>query len=230
MLDLIYPVHRSNFYLLAQRRIVEHKDGTEGEVFEGAMPFSEQYVDVPHRIIVSAEGGSRSDLATIESWLNGWGSEWKIVHNAEVTSWDEAMMRGLAQAKNKFVAVIPPWFHIKDKRWFGKMQAPFNKDNLAMLAASLKEPGKSFTIPPFVLDRHKHPQGPMFVTRLNALQELAPIPPCKNWLEEYSANIQRAGGRRWEVQSVGFELQEHEEHRKPVRKRRVSAARVESPE
>ena len=214
MIDLIFPVHAPNFGLL-----VNQPDWAES--YEGALPRAIKSLEVQHRIIISAEGSLRNELAIVQAALEEHGAPWRIIHEDRVHGYEKAVWRAFDQLVHPIYVVLPPWLWIDDVKWFGKLQRVFEVDGRAQIASTLNTRTVSATLPPHRLAGGKGPSwDAIHVVRRGAGFELE--------TKEWGRSIDARGGSRWEHPGVVLAPQPHEDHDSSDSRKRSVAGKSRS--
>jgi len=204
MINLLMPIHVTQADLACAVLIEPDDQGFPKERIEGTLIDAVKRTDIHYRIIAAVEGGTRSDLWCLESYLKGQPDPWKLHHEPRILGqWSliNQVASDLNYKTHPFTAIIPPWIRILDDRWIMKFQRVFQTDHRAMIVAALAEPGKSWTLPPNRFTQHEHPTGEFFVCKTAALQDMKP-----KSLAEFSRKVHQVGGTRWLHPGIEFQL------------------------
>ena len=105
MLDIVMTGHQANYKLMAYRGIKVSRSGASEKVMKGSLVTAVNLVGTPGKVVLSLEGGNRQSFEPAEAYLQSQALEWQIVHCDEVTSYKEALMRGLEKCQSPLVAV-----------------------------------------------------------------------------------------------------------------------------
>ncbi len=200
MLDILIPISVKDLPLA----VVEIQN-PDGMVYDGAIPSLVRDVDVPHRICVSVDGGTREDVAPLQRYLPTL-EDWVLDQNTGVQGIPRTLTAMLSFARHPFIAVVPPHIWTKDVKWFGKMQVIFTKDPHCMMVGADVPDTASSTMPPVKLDHKTHPVSPFFLTTLNSVRNVLGINPLNEveYWREFSQRALSLGGTRWVASSVRY--------------------------
>jgi hypothetical protein len=203
MINLLMPIHVSQVDLACSLVVEPDSAGFPQERIEGTLLDAVKRTDIHYRIVVTVEGGSRSDLWCLDSYLQSQRDPWKLVHEPRILGpWHliNDVAPDLDHKTHPLTAIIPPWIRILDERWIMKVQRVFQTDHRAMLVSALAEPGKSWTLPPNRFGQHEHPSGELWVCKTAALQDMKP-----ESLVDFSKKVHQAGGTRWLHPGIEFQ-------------------------
>ncbi len=177
----------------------------DGVQYDGAIPSLLRDTDVPFRLCVVVDGGTREDAALLMRYLPTL-PDWVLDQNDGVMGIPKTLTAMLSFARNQFVAVVPPFIWMNDEKWFGKMQVVFTKDPHCMMVAGDVPHTASSTMPPIKLDHKTHPVSPFFLTSLNSARNVLGISPLDevDYWREYSQRALALGGTRWVASSVRY--------------------------
>lgn len=156
--------------------------------------------DVPFRLVVCVDGGTRDDIRELESGLMAAEREWVLRQNSGVQGLPNTLDSLVESVRNEFIAVIPCGTRILDAAWFGKMQMPFTKDPHCFMVAADVPHTQASSAPPFRLDHKTHPKSGFFLTRKNPLQNIVTFTDS----EDFSTKALRLGGTRWIASGVRY--------------------------
>lgn len=172
---------------------------------EGAIPSLVRDVDVPFRMSVVIDGGTREDAAVLQRYMPTL-DDWQLDQNNGVQGIPKTLTAMLHFSRNPFIAVIPPHIWLRDPKWFGKMQVVFTKDPHTMMVAADVPETVSATMPPQRLDHKTHPSSPFFLTNVNGARNVLGAGPLQeeDYWREYSLRARDIGGTRWVASSVRY--------------------------
>lgn len=173
--------------------------------YEGAIPNVVRDVDVPFRIHVVVDGGTREDVALLQRYMPTLG-QWSLEQNEGVHGIPRTLSAMLSFAQNPWIAVVPPSTWLDDPKWFGKMQVVFTKDPHCMMVAADVPNTLSSTMPPVKLDHKTHPVSPFFLSTANAVRNVlgvSPLTEAEYW-REFSQRALGLGGTRWVASAVRY--------------------------
>lgn len=200
MLDILMPIPVKDLPLAVSEFWEDDK-----LFYEGALPNIVRDVDVPCRVYVVVDGGTREDVALLQRYMPTL-ADWTLDQNEGVFGIPKTLTAMLSFARNQFVAVVPPSIWLDDPKWFGKMQVVFTKDPHCMMVAGDVPNTSSSTMPPIKLDHKTHPVSPFFLTSLNAARNVLGVSPLSevDYWREYSQRALALGGTRWVASSVRY--------------------------
>lgn len=201
MLDILMPVSVKDLPLVVQE--IQNPDGV---IYEGSLPRMVANTDVPIRVCVCVDGGTKEDTALLRRYMPTL-TDWNLEQNLFVSGIPQTLTAMFSGVRNQFVVVVPPNIWMDDVKWFGKMQVVFTKDPHCMIVA-VDSPNTSFSsAPPGKLDHKTHPVSPMFLTTLNAARNVMGIGPLDevDYWREYSQRALRLGGTRWVASGVRYQ-------------------------
>ncbi len=194
-LDICVPIFHKN------RELFLHKDN-QGN-FGGSLIALEKNTEVPFRLLVMMDGGTRDDFAVLESYLSGAEYEWNLVHERQPVYYSACVSELFSHVKNKMVALIPPEVTVNDDNWYGKMQLVFMRDPNALVAFADEEtPG---SLPPHRLPHNFHPEEPMMLMTKHvteAMPQHSSLFTAKTFAAKVSSWAHGYGGNRWGAPSV----------------------------
>lgn len=197
MLDVLMPVRLANL----PHALIEMED-EKGEIeYEGAIPRLEEFTDVPFRLVVCVDGGTREDMELLARYLPvAKCSQWVLMQNEGVQGMAATMSELLAAAQGQFVAIVPANIWVNDPKWFGKMQVVFTKDQHCFMVATDVPNTVSANLPPFKLDHRRHPKSDFILTRTAVLQNVQTFTDP----EDFSRAALKLGGTRWIAPGVRY--------------------------
>lgn len=175
--------------------------------------------DVPFRLVVIADGGTRMDLLQLEGFLSNYQAQWKLLHNEKPVYLNQTLREGLEDCNSRITAIIAPQVRLDDVKWFGKMQQIFHRDSSAFVVDTTPNT-KSATLYPMKRS-HMHPTGDgcrfavvqtAFVKNKNPYGRVDPI-------SFWSRAAIAGGGSSWTAPGVRYHLVdcvEHETWREPL--------------
>src|SRR5262245_18592262 len=82
----------------------------------------------PLNFIVFADGGTRSDMAKLESFLHGSDFKWTLLHERQPVYLNKCIAMGLLECKNPLVLLASPATALDDPEWTAKMLRIFERD------------------------------------------------------------------------------------------------------
>lgn len=213
MLDIVMVGHRPNFRRIAHRGldVNGHRTST---VITGSLPAIVDKVGTPGKVVLSIEGGTRQEFESAEAYLQSQALAWQIMHAEEITSYYEAMMRGLEQCQSQLVAVVPAWIEVTDPQWVQRMIWAMGRDPTCLLCGTGPEQGPAKDLAPFILKHRTWPGGDFFVGRRDKVyQNLALCnQPDKSWHEQMATAAATNGWRIWAHPGVRFKTHKHTPH------------------
>ncbi len=211
MLDIVMVAHHRDYSRLAYRGIKVDGAATR-ETILGSLPSAIDKVGTPGKAVVSLEGGSHSDFESVQAYLESQNLDWRIVHHEEVTSYREAVLRGMEKCESAFVAVIPAWVEVKDPMWVHWMMWPMSKDPTALLCGTWSEQGPAKDMPPHVVGNRSWPGGKFFVARRSQTYDHLQLCQEDHFEDELAKGINANGWRIWAHPGVRFTTHPHEEY------------------
>ena len=211
MLDVLMVAHKPNFGRLAHRSLEVDGDDTRA-VIRGSLPSAVDLVGTPGKVVMSLEGGQRQDFEPVEAYLHSQNLDWQIVHHEEVSTYREAVVRGLEECKSPYVAVIPAWIEVVDPMWVHRMMYPLGQDPLAILCTTHPEQGPAKDLAPGHVLPRKWPGGKFFVGRRDKIYENLRLCREDQFEEEFAKASSANGWRIWAHPGVRFKTHPHEEH------------------
>lgn len=194
MLDIVIPCLHSNTHLLPECIDL---------LFKGT--------DVPFKVIVVVDGGTRADLAGLEKYLQGSDVDWQLLHNEKPLGLNKALIDGLRECRRKLVAFVAPEVRLDDPKWVLKTKQVFEKDPICGIVDT--EPNtKNSLSGPFKRRLHYPPMGCRFALLQTAFaQKTSPVgavDPCEFWSRQAMAG----GGTSWSSLGVRYHLVECKRH------------------
>lgn len=159
-----------------------------------------EFTDVPFRLLVCVDGGTREDVEPLQAFLPAIKPEWNLMQNTGVQGFPFTISELAKSVRNEFVAVVPPNIWVNDPKWFGKMQVVFTKDqHCFMVAGDVPETVMAST-PPFKLVYNRHPTSNFFLSRRAAMQNVGEFSSS----EDFSRQANQLGGTRWVASGVRY--------------------------
>jgi hypothetical protein len=213
MLDIVMVGHRPNYARIAHRGL-DVKGALTTSVIKGSLPSMVDLVGTPGKVVLSLEGGTHHDFEAAEAYLHSQMLAWQIVHANELTSFYEAMMRGLEKCQSQLVAIVPAWVEVTDKQWVQRMIWALGKDPTALLCGTFAEQGGARDLAPCIVQQRAWPGGDFFVARRVKLWENLKLcnQPDKPWQQQLADAASANGWRIWAHAGVRFQVLEHEAH------------------
>lgn len=212
MLDIVIVAHHKNYTRLAHRGLKIDGDKTRA-VITGTLPSAVDAVGTPGKVVMSLEGGERQDFEAVESYLASQNLGWQVLHSSEVTSYREAVIRGIEKCESAYVAVIPGWLEVMDPQWVYRMMWPMGQDGSALLCATWAEQGAAKDLAPTVIMPRKWPEGgKFFIARRQQVYENLLLCTADQFEVELGQAASANGWRIWAHPGVRFQVHEHEEH------------------
>lgn len=196
MLDILMPVSVDEI----PHAFTLFEDVTLGHLASGAIHELAQHTDVPFRLVVCVDGGTREDIEGLRAYLESMDFEWSLMQNDGVLGYEATVAELIAAIRNDWVAVVPPTVWVEDPQWFGKMQVVFTKDPHCFLVAGDVPNTVSATAPPFKLDHRRHPKSNFFLSRAISMRQIAQF----SGSEDFSRKAHTAGGTRWVAGGVRY--------------------------
>ncbi len=196
MLDIIFPTPIENIELCSESldRIL-------------------QFTDVPFRVVAIVDGGTRSDLAPLEAYLNGVDYEWELLHNSKPEYLNSCLKSAAERTRHKLVALVAPEVLIDDGKWFGKMQQVFLKDPICGIVDTLPNT-LSATVHPIRRSIHKGPEAGCRFAMMSQhfickVPPIGKVDPVQMW----AGSAMRGGGTAWLATGVRYQKVEAKEHK-----------------
>lgn len=213
MLDIVMVGHAPNYPRIATRKILV--DGSKSTTtIQGSLPSIVDLVGTPGKVVLSLEGGKHRDFEAAESYLQSQLLSWQIVHADEVTSYYDAMMRGLEKCQSQLVAIVPAWIEVVDKQWVQRMIWPIGRDPTCLLTGTWQEQGPAKDLAPHIVNPRVWPGGDFFVARRDKLFENLRL--CNQPGVDFKTQLAQAaaanGWRIWSHPGVRFHNHAHEPH------------------
>lgn len=168
--------------------------------------------DVPFRVVVIADGGTRKDLQTVSDYFATYVGAWKLLHNPEAVYLNRTLQEGLDECVSRLVAIIAPQVRLDDVKWFGKVQQVFHRDPTTCLV-DMWPNTKSSTLFP-VKRAHTNPvvEGCHFALASTQFVKSKPpygrVDPMVHWSRQAMAS----GGSSWSAPGVRFHVVDHRSH------------------
>ena len=200
MLDILMPVDVKDIpHALTETQELD-KDGQEVYRYVGAIPQLEELTDVPFRLVICVDGGTREDVEILQTYLPGAKCEWSLMQNDGVKGYEYTLGELCKAIRNEFVAIVPANIWVDDEKWFGKMQVVFTKDQHCFMVSADVPNTISATVPPFKLDHKRHSKSPFFLSRKAALMNIGAF----SGGEDMSRKAHLLGGTRWVASGVRY--------------------------
>ena len=199
MLDILVPISVGDLNNALTELELE-KDGISVTEYHGAIPSIETNSDVPIRLIVCVDGGTREDVELLQRYLPTCSCAWTLSQNMGVKGFAYTLSELARSARNEFVAIVPGNILVEDPKWFGKMQVVFTKDPHCFMVAADVPNTVMASMAPFKLDHRRHPKSEFFLTRKAALQNVGSF----EGVESFSRQALALGGTRWIAGGVRF--------------------------
>jgi hypothetical protein len=209
MLDIVMVAHKPNYTRMAHRGLSPNGSLTKSSIL-GSLPSVVDLVPVAGKVILSLEGGRHQDFEAAEAYLSGQNLTWQIVHNDEVTSYHEALMRGLDQCSSQLVAIVPCWIEVTDPLWVQRMLWPLQTDQTCLLCTTWAEQGPAKDLAPHVATPRKWPGGEILVGRRDTVIEQLRL-SGPNY-EDLAKGAAQSGWRIWAHPGIRFTVHEHAHH------------------
>ena len=203
--------HEANYQRLAHRALNPVGVKTETSV-RGSLQSAVDLVPVAGKVILSIEGGKHKDFEAAEAYLASQNLGWQIVHNTEVTSYYETMMRGLEQCTSPLVAIIPAWIEISDPLWVQRMTWPMQKDQSTLLCTTWAEQGPAKDLAPHVATPRKWPGGEIILARRAELAAIIRTVDPADLYGNLALAVAASGWRLWAHPGIRFKVLEHDLH------------------
>ncbi len=178
----------------------------------GSLPSAVDLVGTPGKVVLSLEGGTHKDFAIAEQYLQSQMMAWQIVHSEEVTTYYEAVIRGLEQCQSTLVAIIPAWIEVTDKQWVQRMIWPMGRDRTALLCGTWVEQGPAKDLAPHLVTPRTWPGGGFFVGRRNEVYENLRLCMEGEMHDALAKAASMNGWRLWAHPGVRFNKHDHEPH------------------
>ena len=200
MLDIMMPVSLED---LASTVVETHELDQSGQdivVYDGAIPRLERFTDVPFRLVVCVDGGTREDVEFLKAYLPISTCEWALMQNNGVQGFAYTMSELVRATQKEFVAFVPANIWVDDDKWFGKMQVVFTKDPHCFMVAGDVPNTASTMVPPVKLTHSQHPRSDFFLSRQAAIQNVVRFTGAK----DFSEQAHQLGGTRWVAPGVHY--------------------------
>lgn len=210
MLDILMPVAVEDLAHALTEIQELNKEGEEVFRCVGAIPQLEEMTDVPFRLVVCVDGGTREDVEPLQRYMPGASFEWALMQNTAVMGFAYTVGELAKTARNDWIAIVPAHIWVDDPKWFGKMQVVFTKDPHCFMCAADVPNTLSATVPPFRLDHKRHSKSDFFLSRRAAMQNVGQFEGS----EDFSRQAHQLGGTRWVASGVRFrDAHAHEKDR-----------------
>lgn len=209
MLDIVMVAHKPNYVRMAHRGLTTNGALTQSSIL-GCLPAAVSRTTLNGKIVLSLEGGKHKDFEAAEAYLDSQNLPWQIVHSDVVTTYREALIRGIEQCSSPMVAVIPSWIEITDPLWVQRMTWAFSKDAACLLCGTGPEEGPARDMAPFVAKPRVWPGGDFFVARR---QDLVDMLRLATEGEFYDPLVRANAWRVWVHPGVRFKIHEHDDHK-----------------
>lgn len=203
--------HQPNYPRMAHRALNPVEVKTDTSV-RGSLQSAVDLVPVAGKVILSLEGGKHQDFEAAEAYLASQNLPWQIVHNTEVTSYYEAMMRGLEQCTSPLVAIIPAWIEISDSLWVQRMTWPMQKDQSTLLCTTWAEQGPAKDLAPHIAHPRKWPGGEIILARRAELVGILRLIDPAALYDNLALAVAANGWRLWAHPGIRFKVLEHDLH------------------
>lgn len=226
MLDILMVASRPNYVRMAYRGLNPNGASTQSSIL-GSLPAAVDRTTLNGKVVLSLEGGKHQNFEAAEAYLATQNLPSQIVLCSEITTYHEALIRGLEQCTSELVAVIPPWIEIADDLWVQRLTWAFTKDPTCLLCGTWPEQGPARDMPPHIVKPRVWPGGDMFVARRRMLLDLLRLATDGNFQE---ALVNANGWRVWAHPGIRFKALEHDDHnpRKKTRGKARTSARSDS--
>ena len=223
MLDIVIPAHKPNFKRMAHRGL-KWVSGQAEKGITGTLPTTIGLVGTPGKVVLSLEGGNRQDFEAAEAYLEEQALPWQVIHNeGEVTTYREALLRGLEVCKSQLVAIIPPWIEVTDKLWVQRMIWSIGRDPTCLLCCTYEHQGAAKDLAPEILKPRRWAGGEFFVARREKLYENLILGHAEDMYVELAETAALNGWRLWAHPGVRFENHDHEDHPRTKNRAREDA-------
>ena len=200
MLDVLMPVSVEDLPHALTEVAGLAKDGSPTIQHVGAIPHLEEVTDVPFRLVVCVDGGTREDVEPLQTYLPGAKCEWALMQNSGVMGFAYTVSELAKTCRNDWIAIVPAHIWVDDPKWFGKMQVVFTKDPHCFMCAADVPNTLSSTVPPFRLDHKRHSKSNFFLSRRAAMQNVGQFESS----EDFSRQAHQLGGTRWVASGVRY--------------------------
>jgi hypothetical protein len=210
MLDIVMPAHKPNYERMAHRALSQGAK-TDTSV-RGALQSAADLVPLAGKIVLSLEGGKHRDFEAAEAYLSSQNLAWQIVHSDEISSYYEALMRGIEHCTSTLLAIIPPWCEITDNLWVQRMTWPLSTDQTALLCTTGREQGPAKDMAPFIAKPRMWPDGEIIVARRAELTEILRLVDPSDFYNNLAKAVALNGWRIWAHPGIRFTRHEHADH------------------
>ena len=211
MLDVLMPVAVEDIPLALTETEELDKNGNTIFRYTGAIPQLEESTDVPFRLVVCVDGGTREDVELLQRYLPEASCEWALMQNQGVQGFAYTVAELAKSCRNDWIAIVPAYVWVDDVKWFGKMQVVFTKDPHCFMVGADVPNTLSATVPPFKLDHKRHVKSDFFLSRRAAMQNVGQF----SGSEDFSRQAHQLGGTRWVASGVRFrDAHAHEKDRR----------------
>jgi hypothetical protein len=200
MLDVLMPVGVKEIGLALTNSKALDAQGQEFITQVGSIPQLEEHTDVPFRLVVCVDGGTREDVELLANYLPNARCEWVLLQNDGVQGYAYTLNELSKTLRNEFVAVVPPNIWVDDSVWFGKFQVVFTKDPHCFMVSGDVPNTISATVPPFKLDHKRHSKSPFFLSRRAAMMNVGSFESAI----DFSRKAHQLGGTRWVASGVRY--------------------------
>jgi len=208
MLDIVIVAHKPNYQRMAHRSI----DPKGSPSIRGSLPSAINLVPVAGKVILSLEEGKHQDFEAAEAYLATQNLPWQIIHNTEITSYYETLMRGLEHCSQAMVAIIPAWCEITDPLWVQRLTWPMSKDAGSLLCTTGEQEGPAKDLAPFTAKPRKWPGGDIIVARRAELEGILRMVNPDNLYSNLATAIDAASWRLWSHPGIRFQNHPHDNH------------------
>lgn len=200
MLDICIPIHIPNI-----------------QQVEICVKAFEEYTDVPHRFIFVVDGGTASDSARFISFLANESFKRHVNRLDRRSGFTRCMTSAFAESRGEMVLVAAPHIVVEDPKWFGKMQAPFQKDARCMMVAAHAHTTPEDQSHPFKVAQRSVVQSELALLSRKGMLDLLPV---EGGPEEFVGNMHvkahAMGGTVWCEPSIRYGYAEHDSHPCPT--------------
>lgn len=210
MLDIVMTAHRPNYLRMAHRGLSQGAK-TESSV-RGTLQSAVDLVPLAGKVVLSLEGGRHQDFEAAEAYLSSQNLAWQIVHSDEITSYYEALMRGLEQCSSPMLAIVPPWCEITDPLWVQRMIWPMQKDQSTLLCSTWDKQGPAKDLAPHIAKPRVWPGGEIIVARRAELVDILRLLDPQDFYNSLAKGADLNGWRVWAHPGIRFESHEHSDH------------------
>lgn len=200
MLDICIPIHIPN----------AHQAEICVEAFK-------RYTDVPYRFIFVIDGGMASDTSKFIAYLAQEDFKRHILRLDRPSGFAKCMASAFANSHNELIAIAAPHIVVEDPKWFGKMQAPFQRESRCMVVAAHGHATPEDQSHPFKVAERNTVQSELALLPRKVMLDLIPV---DGGPEDFVGNLCTkafaSGGTVWCEPSIRYNYMRHDTHSRPA--------------